>query len=656
MRKKKFVLLPADPLILSRYKGTLYQGETTLKKGRAVLKAGMDSECRVEYVPATTLLDIIWFVLIIPVVILSVVLMIPIVLLCSRSKPGITDLLLDYLRPIIIPSFIENQKRTEKIRIIRSRKKLFQAEEDIPSFLNKLRQSRYQIALYGYKESDPVQVKQVRALLASGCIDRAFSRDDSDFERFLTDEVHPRDSRIVIRDRAAMDYWAARGFEWSEANRSVIQLVQPENPGQEAINGIHGSASFFFKLSYGDLNYYISSPHASEFNPKEVFFVGHPEDDAMRKTLVRNYEKWSEWMAREGYVLRIITIDRRSPAHIVQLLMPGIVFRVPELRVLTTDELQQSMLDCIDGMTDVELEQTLLDYLDLPEMPLPVLLRRKPSYDTITDNHFTYFQLPKNGQLEEAAMLDYVAQLKRIPDQYPAYSSSKWPEDGNVNNNDMFFHPQRYFMEPDEKELQEVPEDTQELLSIYEKISKLKEQQQLRLMAVLLQRLSMQLRESHPQLARALLRAWSDHDAPLQISRMKITREYKIYLVDYNNLEIPMYPLAKIIFLLFLLHPDGILFKNMIDYRAQLCQLYEKVTGRVITQKVRKSLDDLTDASNISIAQKVARIRASFRAFMPDHIADHYTITGKNAEPKKIILDRALLSWDEGTVGYRSVE
>ena len=107
-----------------------------------------------------------------------------------------------------------------------------------------------------------------------------------------------------------------------------------------------------------------------------------------------------------------------------------------------------------------------------------------------------------------------------------------------------------------------------------------------------------------------------------------------------------MYPLAKIVFLLFINHPEGILFKNMIDYRKELEDLYMKVTGRVITPKIKNSLNDITDASCNSIAQKVARIRSSFKAYLPEPIADYYSIKGENAEPKFIAINRELVVWE----------
>lgn len=54
------------------------------------------------------------------------------------------------------------------------------------------------------------------------------------------------------------------------------------------------------------------------------------------------------------------------------------------------------------------------------------------------------------------------------------------------------------------------------------------------------------------------------------LSRLYITREFRIFLVDYNNLEIKMPVLPKAVFILFLRHPEGIRFKELADYYPEL--------------------------------------------------------------------------------------
>ena len=114
------------------------------------------------------------------------------------------------------------------------------------------------------------------------------------------------------------------------------------------------------------------------------------------------------------------------------------------------------------------------------------------------------------------------------------------------------------------------------------------------------------------------------------LSRMVITKDNKIYLPDYNNIEITMSPLPKSVYLLFLRHPEGIPFK-------------QEVGNRVVERNVRNSIRDITDPTNNSINEKCARIREAFLKHFDTPYAKNYYITGKRGEPKKITLPRELV-------------
>ena len=127
------------------------------------------------------------------------------------------------------------------------------------------------------------------------------------------------------------------------------------------------------------------------------------------------------------------------------------------------------------------------------------------------------------------------------------------------------------------------------------------------------------------------------------LSRLVITNEYRIYLPDYNNVEITMSPLPKSVFLLFLRHPEGIPFKQLTDYREELLDIYKEVGNRVVERNVRNSIRDITDPTNNSINEKCARIREAFLKHFDTPYAKNYYITGKRGEPKRITLPRELV-------------
>jgi hypothetical protein len=134
---------------------------------------------------------------------------------------------------------------------------------------------------------------------------------------------------------------------------------------------------------------------------------------------------------------------------------------------------------------------------------------------------------------------------------------------------------------------------------------------------------------------------------PEVVSRMRITRDYRIILTDYNDMEIVMTPLVKAVYILFLCHPEGIVFKCLPDYRNELMCIYMTIFGvEEPTEPMIKSVLAVTDPYNNSINEKCARIREAFISQFDEHLAKHYFVTGKRGEPKKIALDRNLIKWE----------
>lgn len=131
----------------------------------------------------------------------------------------------------------------------------------------------------------------------------------------------------------------------------------------------------------------------------------------------------------------------------------------------------------------------------------------------------------------------------------------------------------------------------------------------------------------------------------VKFSRLTITQTGTIMLSDYNK-EVKMEPLAKAVYLLYLKHPEGIAFKELPDYRTELADLYIKVKPLGLTDKVIKSIEDVSNPLLNSINEKCSRIKAAVLAEVDVTLADQYYITGKGGEKKKITLPRKLVTWE----------
>jgi len=131
-----------------------------------------------------------------------------------------------------------------------------------------------------------------------------------------------------------------------------------------------------------------------------------------------------------------------------------------------------------------------------------------------------------------------------------------------------------------------------------------------------------------------------------QLSRLVITKDYRLLLPDYNDIEVKMEPLVKAVYLLFLKHPEGIIFKELADYREELLNIYNKLKPMGLNKRTIQSIEDVTNPLLNSINEKCARIRSAFVKEFDESLAKNYFVTGERGEAKKIALPRDLVIWD----------
>lgn len=131
-----------------------------------------------------------------------------------------------------------------------------------------------------------------------------------------------------------------------------------------------------------------------------------------------------------------------------------------------------------------------------------------------------------------------------------------------------------------------------------------------------------------------------------KISRLKITKDYRIFLTDYNNKEIKMTHLPKAVFILFLRHPEGIAFKCLMDYSKELERIYKRLNDGELDSSQYQSIYRIADPFDNSINEKCARIREAFVSCIDERLAKNYFVTGMRGEPKRITLDRSMVIWE----------
>ena len=130
-----------------------------------------------------------------------------------------------------------------------------------------------------------------------------------------------------------------------------------------------------------------------------------------------------------------------------------------------------------------------------------------------------------------------------------------------------------------------------------------------------------------------------------KLSRLTITKDCRIFLKDYDMKEVVMTPLAKCLFILYLRHPEGIIFKHLSDYNTELFSIYKNISLRENMIKAIFSIRGMSNPHNNSVNEKCSRIRAAFKEVISDDLAKNYYITGKKGELKNISIDRSLIEY-----------
>ena len=136
-----------------------------------------------------------------------------------------------------------------------------------------------------------------------------------------------------------------------------------------------------------------------------------------------------------------------------------------------------------------------------------------------------------------------------------------------------------------------------------------------------------------------------DKQEPL--SRMVITSDYRIFLPDYNDMEIEMGALPKAIYFLYLRYPEGIIYKHMQDYYNELLNIYRQLRPNTDEARLNLTITKVVNPLGNALNENIARIRKAFVEKFDEHLANNYIITGERGSQYSIPLDRDLIIWEE---------
>ena len=344
-----------------------------------------------------------------------------------------------------------------------------------------------------------------------------------------------------------------------------------------------------------------------KLSPKELVYVASEEDKALTELFEKRPEVLEGWGQMIGF-------------HIVYL--PLLMKRLKDKRVLQYRA---------PYLSDVELENVavgndfMLQYLENPADRKKIkqgfirtedIHRGSDGKDKAMNRFYPLSSTngePLADQLHKIGK--QISAEKGRCDRYLESKKQSFDDWGNANDNEppseLGFHTQK-----DEETVEDLMKE------VRERITKLRQR----------------------GIAECILEQLIHPDN--RLSRLIITKDYRIVLPDYQDLEIKMEPIVKAVYLLFLNHPQGIAFKCLPEYRKELAGIYTKLRPMGLTDRALQSIEDVTNPLLNSINEKCARIRAAFLGEFDDYMAKSYYIDGPRGEAKKIALSRDLVIWE----------
>ena len=129
------------------------------------------------------------------------------------------------------------------------------------------------------------------------------------------------------------------------------------------------------------------------------------------------------------------------------------------------------------------------------------------------------------------------------------------------------------------------------------------------------------------------------------LSRVVIKKNCNIVLPEYNR-TIRLHPIEKTLFFLYLRHPEGIAFKDLVDYKAELYHIYGHLTNQSDLAKISATIDRLFELDSNAVNEHRSRLKSAFEREFDSALAQQYYITGKKGETMNITIPREYVNWE----------
>ena len=136
-----------------------------------------------------------------------------------------------------------------------------------------------------------------------------------------------------------------------------------------------------------------------------------------------------------------------------------------------------------------------------------------------------------------------------------------------------------------------------------------------------------------------------DKPIPDEPQTIHISKDFRI-LIDCPGLkEIPLRPLLRAVFILFLKHPEGIRVKEKEAYREELMDIYAHIFPNLDSDILRERIDRLVAPGENTFSENLSHLNRALGTIL-GQAAHPYQVYGANGHPRKILLDPVYVVWE----------
>lgn len=119
-----------------------------------------------------------------------------------------------------------------------------------------------------------------------------------------------------------------------------------------------------------------------------------------------------------------------------------------------------------------------------------------------------------------------------------------------------------------------------------------------------------------------------------------------VFIEDGELVKIPLTPLEKVVYLLFVCNIDGVAINNVAKYQDWMNFIYSKIAATKSPLISSKSIQQLTNPIDNSISEKISRVRSKIKK-LTSHIASTTcSIEGPRGGKRQITISRSNIIFD----------